>query len=605
MKVTEASGSNHVHPGPALSEPEISPASVAAQLQRILASTPFAQSERMCRFLRMVVEYSLENRDSELKEYPIGLQVFDRKAAFDPRSDPIVRVEARRLRGKLADYYENEGSGDEILIELPKGAYSVKFSRKGRANGPMAPVPPQPAPDSAAVAVMPFANLTPGEENQYFSDGLTQELILGLTRVSGLRVVAWTSAAQLRGEQDFEAVGKRLKVGTVLTGSIRAAGERVRVTAQLISTADSSYLWTEAYDRQVCDLLQIQDEISRSIVDTLRLRLTGRLSYSGQRPAGWNEEALNLYFKGRFEWNRRTTDSLRRSVVLLERAVHLEPAFALGWAGLADSFTLLADYGITNPEDSMPRAKRAALRAIELDPDLGEAWNSLALVVGIYEWEHDEAERCYRRCIQLNPGYSTVHHWYAVDHLVMLGRFEEAEAEIALARQLDPWSTIIIEGVAFVQMLQSCYDEAIATSREALAINPDFYKSWTSIGRTLIQKGQHQEAIEMLEKGRTLGGDMPNILGALGQAHALLGNRAKAHEFLTQLRHPPAGQRISGVAEAIIYIGLGEQEMALDALERACERRETALIGLKVHPVYDCLRDSPRFQALLRRTRFA
>jgi TolB-like protein/Tfp pilus assembly protein PilF len=451
--------------------------------------------------------------------------------------------------------------------------------------------------------VVPFANLTPGEANQYFSDGLTQELILGLTRVAGLRVVAWTSAAQLRGENDFPAVGKRLNVGTVLTGTIRTAGDRVRVTAQLINTSDSSYLWTEAYDRQVCDLLQIQDEISRSIVDTLRLRLTGRLSYSAQRPAAWNEEALNLYFKGRFEWSLRTAAGLRKSVVLLEKAIHLEPAFGLGWAALADSFALLADYAIMSPEDAMPRAKQAALRAIELDPELGEAWTSLALVAGIYEWDREEAERCYRRAILLNPGYSTVHHWYAVDHLVMVGRFEEAEAEVALSRQLDPWSTIIIEGVAFIQMLQRRYDDAIASYQEALAINPNFYKSWTSIGRVLIQKGQYKEATEMLEKGRSLAGDIPNILGALGQAHAMLGDRAKAEEFLIQLQKSTIGKKTPWFPTAVIYIGLGEKNLALDALERACERRETPLNGLKVHPLFDSLRDSPRFHALLQRTR--
>jgi serine/threonine-protein kinase len=555
----------------------------------------------MCRFLRMVVEYSLESRGGELKEYPIAVQVFDRRPTFDPRVDPIVRVEARRLRTKLENYYQKEGTRDDIRIELPKGTYAARFSRLGT----LAAASPETnaVPRDASVAVVPFANLTPGEENQYFSDGLTQELILGLTRVSGLRVVAWTSAAQLRGEHDFQAVGKRLNVGTVLTGSVRTSGNLVRVTAQLIDTSNSSYLWSEAYDREICDLLRIQDEISRSIVDTLRLHLRDRLSYSCQRPAAWKDEALNLYFKGRFEWSKRTPAGLSQSLALLEKAVELEPGFALGWAALADSFTLLGDYGIAPPEDSMPKAKRAALRAVEIDPELGEAWTSLALVLDVYEWEREEAEHCYRRAILLNPGYSTVHHWYAVDHLIVLGRFEEAERELELARRLDPWSAIIIEGCAFLRMFQRRYDEAIAIYREGIAIDPTFYKFWTSIGRALIQKGDYVPAIEMLEKGRALAGDVPNILGALGQAHALSGRTADARKLLAQLQTAAREQRAPLTPTAIVFIGLGNKNAALDVLERACERREIPLNGLNVHPVFDCLRDSPRFQALLRRLR--
>src|ERR1700688_3581545 len=333
---------------PVSPENDIAQSSILAQLERILASAAFAQSDRMCRFLRMVVEYSLENRAGELKEYPIALQVFDRKPSFDPRMDPIVRVEARRLRTKLGHYYEREGVDDEIRIELPKGNYAVRFSRRP-ASAPVAVerVMEKAAASSseAAVAVIPFANLSPDEENDYFSDGLTQELILGLTRVPGLSVVAWTSAAQLRGEHDFQAVGKRLNVVAVLTGSIRKAGSRVRVSAQLIDTADSCYLWTEAFDRQLRDLLQIQDEISRAIVGTLRIHLAARLSSPALRPAAYNFETINLYLKGRFEWNRRMPDGMRRSLRFFEQAIELEPGFALAWAGLADAWTLLADYG--------------------------------------------------------------------------------------------------------------------------------------------------------------------------------------------------------------------------------------------------------------------
>jgi serine/threonine-protein kinase len=454
------------------------------------------------------------------------------------------------------------------------------------------------------IAIIPFANLGPGEENEYFSDGLTQELILGLTRVAGLRVVAWTSAAQLRGEHDFQTVGKRLNVGTVLTGTVRKEGNRLRVTAQLIDTAGSRYLWSEAYDREVCNLIGIQDEISRAIVATLRIQLE-QLSPRVVGRCAYNFEAHNLYLKGRFEWNKRTPEGLLASVGLFEQAIEIEPGFALAWAGLADSCTFLAEYGVGSPEECLPRAKRAALRAVELDPSLGEAWTSLAQIRGLYQWERKEAEECYRRGMALNPGYSTVHHWFAVDQLAMQGRLDEAEAEIGIARLLDPWSTIIIEGVAFIQMVRGLHDDAIRTSREALAIDPNFYKSWTSIGRVRIQKGEYAEAIRMLEKGRSLAPGVPNILGALGQAHALAGDTQKAREILGELHAVARGRPLPLISIAIVHIGLGEKDLALDALERAYERQETSLNGLKVHPVYNGLRHMPRFQSLLRKVRLA
>jgi TolB-like protein/Flp pilus assembly protein TadD len=582
---------------------EISKAAVWAHLERILASPEFAQSERMRRFLRLVVEYGIEGRSAQLKEYLIATAVFDRKASFDSRLDPIVRVEARRLRTKLAQFYERDGCVDNIEIQLSKGNYAPQFLKRGAGeDAPVAAVPPSAA---AAIAIVPFANLSGEAENDYFSDGLTQELILGLTRVPGLRVVAWTSAAQLRGEHDFEAIGKRLNVGAVLTGSVRKAGSRVRVTAQLIDTANSCYLWSEAYDRELFDLLQIQDEISRAIVGTLRLRLAERLAFPAVRRSAYDFEAHNLYLKGRFEWSQRTPEGLRNSVAYFQQAIDIEPGFALGWAGLADAYTLLAEYGVSSSEVSMPQAKHAALQAIELEPTLGEAWSSLAQVLDGYEWEREEAAQCYLKGISLNPGYATVHHWYGVDHLAMQGRFDEAETEMQMARLLDPWSTAIIESQAFLQVLRGKNDEAIRLYREALAIDPKFYKAWTSIGRALIQKGEYGEAIEMIRKGRSLAGGVPSMLGALGQAYALAGQTGKAREILEELRKSATERFVPTMPSAIVHLGLGEIDLALDVLEKACEKRETPLNALKVHPLYDPLRGNRRFEALLRRVRLA
>lgn len=575
----------------------ISAPAVRQQLARILAHEEFAQSERMCRFLRLVVEYSLENRAHELKEYLVGVEVFDRKTSYDPRLDPIVRVEARRLRAKLQKYYEGEGRLDDVVIELPKGSYAAIFTTRGNSAKQDVPV----APDGT-IAVLPFSNLSAEEENEYFSDGLTQELIHGLTRVDGLRVVAWNSAAQLKGAaHDIHAIGRQLKVGAVLTGSVRKAGNRVRIAVQLIDAATNVYLWSETYDRKLEDLFQIQDEISCAIVGTLRIKLAGRLPPPVSSAAVRNTEAHNLYLKGRFHWNKRTSEGLQRAVGSFEQAIALDPEFALGWAGLADAYTLLVDYGLMEPLHAMPRAKEAATRALAIDPSLAEAWASLALIRSLYEWEWADAGACYDRAIDLNPGYATVRHWHAVDYLAMLGRLDEALPELKLAREMDPWSTIIIEGCGFVQMLSRRYNDAIRTYREVLELDPYFYKSYSSIGRALIQQGKYKDAIESLEKGRSLGGDLPNILGALGQAHALAGHWDEARALLEKLDVVSRTRYVPSTCSAIIHLGLGENQRALDLLEIGCEHREIALVGIKVHPVYDDLRGEPRFIELLRR----
>ena len=569
---------------------------VRKQLERILANSEFAQSERMCRFLRLAVEYSLGNRAGELKEYLIGVEVFDRPA-FDPRVDPIVRVEARRLRSKLEKYYEGEGARDEILIALPKGGYAAVFASRQAETRKQSV-----RPADATIAVVPFSNLSPGGDWDYFSDGLTQELIHGLTRVQGLRVVAWNSAVQLRGATyDIHAIGKQLSVAAVLTGSVRRAGSRVRISVQLIDTGTNYYLWSETYDRELDDLLQIQDQIGRAIVGALRITLADHLALPVLRKAAFPFEAHNLYLKGRFEWNKRTAAGLRLSVEYFEKAIAIDDTFALAWAGLADGFTLLADYSLMAPAEAMPKAKHAAQRALELDPSRGEAWASLALIASLFEWEWEIAETHYLRAIELNPGYATVHMWYGIDHLAQLGRFEEAYREIELARQMDPWSSMNIESEGFLHLLAKEYDAAIQFYREALAVDRTFYKVWTSLGRALIQKGEYEEAIRMLEKGRSLGGAIPNVLAALGQAHALAGRPERARSFLEELRTLAGSRHVSSTCYAIIHMGLGEKELALQALETGCDRRELPMAALAVHPAYDSLRDEPRFAALVER----
>jgi serine/threonine-protein kinase len=568
---------------------------VEDQLNRILANKLFAQSARMSRFLRFTVERTLDGKSEELKEYLIGVEVFDRKPSYDPRVDPIVRVEARRLRSKLRSYYESDGSADELVIDLPKGAYAPLL----RARASVQPAPP---PRPGAIAVLPFSNLSPEPDTEYFSDGLTEELIHRLTKVDGMMVVAWNSAAKLKGPRyDVREIGRQLNVSAVLVGSVRGCPERIRVTVQLIDTSTARYLWSETYDRNIEHLFVIQEEISTAIVKTLAIKLVDRAPVQPDQKPAHNLD--NLYLKGRYHWNKRTSDGLSRSAQFFHQSIAADPESALGYAGLADAYTLLAEYGLASPTEFMPAAKSAARKALEIDPTLSEAHASLGLIYSVYDWEWAEAGEHFRKAMEFNPGYATAHHWYAVDYLCMLGRFDEAMEEIEIAQQLDPLSPIIREGKGSLLMFMGRYDEAIEEHRQTLELDRYFYKGFTSMGRAYLQKGQYDQAIAMLQKGWSLSGDIPSILGALGQAYALAGRHADARRMLAELTELSRRRHVPGTCPAIISIGLGETERALDLLEAACENRDK-LATLKVHPVYDGLRSEPRFQALLRKVGF-
>lgn len=580
---------------------DIQQAAVRQQVEKILAHDLFTRSERMGRFLRLAVERSLDGKADELKEYLIGVEVFDRKASYDPRVDPIVRVEARRLRSKLKAYYAGDGRGDPLVIEFVPGGYAPRI-RECEITPPEIPAAP---PGIITTAVLPFANLSPDPENEYFSDGLTEELIHALTKLPGMRVVAWTTAARMRDrQQDIIAIGRQLKVGAVLTGSVRIAGSSLRVRAQLIDTASGVYMWSETFDRQMQDVFAIQEEIAGAIARTLRVQLGGRDAAPisrGRTTVG----AYNWYLKGRYLWNHRTPEDIERSVECFQRAIDADAGSALAWAGLADAHSLLVDYGHVTPAEGVPLAKAAAERAIALDPELAEPYTSLAFIRGLYEWNWVEAERLYLRSIALNPGYATAHHWLATDHYAMLGQFDRAFAEIAIAAQLDPLSSIILENRAYLLMLTRQYEAAIEGYREILTFDPTFHKAYTSMGRTYAQMDRHAEALAMFEKGRSLAGDLPSILAAIGQVHGLAGDEPRAREMLARLERLSGTRYVTSACFAIVHIGLRETGRALDWLEKGCERKESPMVGLKVHPVYDPLRAEPRFQALLKRLGFA
>jgi serine/threonine-protein kinase len=578
--------------------PTISPAQAKAQLQKILDDPLFARTQRMSRFLRFGVEHALAGTGHQVKEYLVGVDVFDRPKDYDPRVDPIVRVEARRLRAKLRSFYASSGKKDELIIDFPKGAYAAEFHLKSSAKS----IVPKPAAAvETSIAVLPFSNLAAERDDDYFSDGLTEELILHLTRMKGLRVVAWYSASKFRGrEGDLNEIREQLKVGVVLRGSVRRTASRVRVTVQLIDAASGAFLWADAFERGMHDMVAIQQEIAHSIVATLRPAL-GTLAEPAESPRKLNPECFNLCLEARFHAGRRNAEGLQRSVLCYQRAIEKDPYSAPAHAGLADAYSLLADYGIVHPHQVMPLAESAARQALELDQNCAEAYNSLAFIQATFHWNWTGAEDLYRRAIALNPSYARAHHWLGSDLLAVLGRMDEAEAEVRIAIELDPLSLIVHEGVGYIQALRRNYDAALESHRRLLDLDHLFYKAHSSIGRVLCLMGRYKESIASFERALELGGGVPSTVAAMAQTLALAGREADARKSLQHLETMAQTRYVSSSCFAIAHLGLREFSRSLDWLEKSCEQHELATKAIIVHPVWDPLRGEPRFQNLVQR----
>jgi Tfp pilus assembly protein PilF len=389
---------------------------------------------------------------------------------------------------------------------------------------------------------------------------------------------------------------RELAASTVLSGSVRAGGGRLRITAQLADAATGRFLWSELYDRRAEDLLRIEEEIARSIVEALQVQLGIAADSTG------NPEAYERYFRARYYLNRRSGDGLRRAVALFREALDHDPGFALAWAGLADAYVLLCEYRHAHPRDTIEPARAAAMRALSLSPCLGEAEASLAMIRSLYDWEWDDAENHYHRAMELSPSYATAFQWYGTDYCALRGRMSDAWAAIDTALELDPLSSIIREGRAYLKLLARRYEEALAESRRLIQFDPTFHKAWTGLGRTYVQAGNYAAAIDAFERALSLLGETPDtVLGPLGQAYALSGNVDRAREVLAQLYAADAIRIVPVSAFVSVYLGLEEHDEALAWIRRGCERRDISVCHAGVHPLYDPLRHRPEFIEVVNR----
>ena len=498
------------------------------------------------------------------------------------------------------------GLGIPVVALLVLGAVLIGLNVAGLRDRLMSLVRARhgvPLPRIESLAVLPLENISGDKEQEYFADGMTDALIAELGQIGSLRVISRTSVMRFKGARPqggLEEIARQLKVDALIEGSVLRSGDRVRVTAQLIGAVPERHLWARSYERDLRDVLSLQGEIARSIADEVRAKLTPDVQARLTRARPVNPEAYQAYLRGRYYWNRRTADALKKAVEYLQEASEKDPGYALAYAGLSDSYALLAPYSGLPPKEAFTKAEAAAMKALEIDEQLAEAHASLAFVQQSYELNWLGAEREFKRAIELNPNYATAHHWYAL-YLVCLGRIEEAKVEIQRALQLDPLSLVINSAAGRVLYLARQYDQAIEQYRKTLEMDQNFFPPLREIGMPYEQKGQYREAITAFQKARAMAPDDMYVAGWLGHAYAISGNRAEAQRLLDKLQERSQKRYVPAYSRSVIFTGLGNKDQAFEWAQKAYEEREEWLGYLKVEPAFDPLRSDPRFQDLLRR----
>jgi serine/threonine protein kinase/tetratricopeptide (TPR) repeat protein len=480
---------------------------------------------------------------------------------------------------------------EEVLSDLRNLAEQGEASAREEHPG---------AEASPSIAVLPFADMSPQKDQEYFCDGITEELINALAKVEGLRVAARTSAFQFKGKaEDIGKIGTQLKVRMVLEGSVRKAGDRLRVTAQLINVADGYHLWSERYDREMKDVFAIQDEIARAVVDTLKIKLFGEVGRQLVKRYTEDLEAYDLYLRGHYYWNKWHSEAARKGIEYFERAIGKDPNYAPAYARLAECLACLGYWGISTGE-VWKKAKTAAVKALEIDDTLAEAHVSLGVISSLCDWKWSEADKEFKRAIELNPGLAGAHSWYAV-HLPAVGRLDEALAEAKVALRLDPLSMLTNGGLGSTLYIRREYDQAVDQLQKTLELDPANPRVYYYLGRSYIGKAMLEDASAALQRGsQSSGGDL-RLLGVLGHCYALMRRRREAEKLLDELKSRQEPSNLAPFSLALIYVGFGDTGEAFLWLEKALEERSGGLRYLKVDPLLDSLRPNPRFNNLVER----
>jgi serine/threonine protein kinase/Tfp pilus assembly protein PilF len=502
-------------------------------------------------------------------------------------SEEVERVIARSLAKNPAERYQR---AEELLSHLHSLRHGIGSS--------VAVSVPGAGPIPMAIAVLPFNNVGGGEDTEYFSDGLTDELIHLLSQLKGLRVVSHTSAFEFKGKaQDVRTIAERLNVNTVLEGSVRHAGNKLRVTVQLTDAIHGYHLWSQKYDHEMKDVFAIQEDIALSVAGMFEKKLKAEVAPLRPRYNG-NVDALGLYLKGRYYWGLRTPEASRKALQCFEQSIAVDSMCAPAYAGLADAFVSLGFWGVMPPSDAWARGRGLALRAREIDPHSAEAEIALAKCVLFNNWDWRQAEELTLHAIELDPVFSGSHFFYAI-LLLQSGRYESGLLELRTARQLDPLSSTICAGIAWAHYYAGNYDLAIAQCNKVFDLSPEYLEGLACMGLVAIRQGRFTESISWLERGAASSGNSPLALGFLGYAYALAQRSADARAILEQFRDLAKQRYVSTIAPALIHIGLGEEQEALEWLDKAYRGRDAFLAYAKIFPPFEPIRDTLKFQELL------
>jgi TolB-like protein/DNA-binding winged helix-turn-helix (wHTH) protein/Tfp pilus assembly protein PilF len=459
---------------------------------------------------------------------------------------------------------------------------------------------------SSSLVVLPLENLSGDKEQDYFADGMTDDLIANLAKIHSLRVISRSTAMAYKGtHKPLPQIATELNVDAVVEGTVMRVGNRVRITAELVQVSTDQHLWADTYESPIGDVLALQNRVSSAIVDEIRINLTKEDKERLAQKPSVSPEAYEDYLKGRYYWNKRSGDGFEKAIGYFEEATQRDPQYALAYAGLADCYGIIGAtiYGRLPASEAAPKAKAAAIRALEIDPSLAAAETSLATAKFNYDWDWAGAAEGFKKAIQLDPGYSTAYQRYSL-YLSAMGKFDESLQQIKKARELEPLSTSINTSIGWRLYLAREYDRAIAQLRDTLEMDPASEWAHLNLGQAYEQKGQFGPAIEELQKALELSHSSPLTISALAHAQALSGNHAAANKLLAQLEALSKKQYVSPYYVAVVYLGLGKNEVAMNWLEKAYTDRSNGLVFLKVEPELDPLRANPRFVTLQSRLNF-
>ncbi len=567
---------------------------VRQQLRRILSSKSFRQVTRLQKFLDFIVEETLSGRGDKLKEFPIGVEAFDKGPSFDPRVDPIVRVQARRLRSRLDRYYREEGQKDEIVIELPKGGYEPSFHRRERITKTRTILSVLASQNT--ILVRPYEDDTAERDLGYFCNGLRHEIIRLLLELSGIRVSA-TYSCERAPDNFFGQTNGPL----VLAGSVRKSRRSLRIMSHLIDSETNYYLWSDFLDADEGDVLGAHEEVARRIIARLQAELTGTQTSTLCRKKTENINAHNLYRRGRFHLDQRTEQGLMSALACFDKCIEEEPHYAAAYSGLADAYGLLAQYGVLAPAAICTKAASNAARSVLLDEESAEAHTSVANVRATQDWNWRGAEEEFLHALRLNPRYATAHHWYAMSCLVPMTRLDEALDHLQQAQALNPLSSIISRDLAMFHYYKGDFEAALEQCDHTIEQNPHFAVAYWTLGLVQDEREDFDEAIAAFQRAIQLSPVSPRIQGALARTFVRAGELAPAHNILGELIEISNQRYISPFDLASIYFALDRRAQGFQWLTKAFDDRCFELLAIKVDPKFKSLWDDPRFVKLCKK----